>query len=480
MAVTLRPYINAGLTLATVGAIAVVPSVAAPLSGVPVASPAVELTAGDESSLLNVPLNLFQDIVNIPYNQVGALDVMAQSLLFTGPWFVGSPTNVWGEDPGDPGHFESLVDLYVPFPALSGQGHEGDYAYPGLGQQLAMLAAVELPANPACESLDCLPLVPTSPITGITGVDQTLWSVLALFFGQKFPLIDNWFKVPLSEMTQGDGYYFSPGAPASIDSGPAYAYPGFPWPGTHNPSPEELAQYPNLTPDTNLMPWAGTDFKLDPAAPFQNFFTSLQEPFDPSKFELPNPVDFARALQALLGGAFLDFNPFVYGSPLCLGACVLPDGSQTYYGFIRILDALWPGNKLLEEWMTLDNQGIANVSTPEIRDYLAWVWQHQAVLFDFNNEQPPPYGNPLPPDPVIDTSSLLPTMNEVNTYIADHFGSGLQVFLDNVGVLGPFDSDNLMNLFFPPAAVPDPSSASAVADVADSMASLIAQIPAGG
>ncbi|HEU4359999.1 MAG TPA: hypothetical protein VFR27_00645 [Mycobacterium sp.] len=475
MPARLHAYLTTGLAVTLAGLVAVGPPVAPRLAELPASGAAMVLTAGE--SLLNIPLNLFQDIVNIPYYEAQALNTAAESLLFTGPWFVGSPTNVWGEDPGDPGHFESLVDLLVPFPQISGLGHEGDYSYPGLGEQLSMLAAAEFPANPGCESLDCLPVIPTSPITGLTSWDQGIWGVLIITGLQKFPLIDNWLQVPLSEITRGDGYYFSPGAPASIDSGPAYAYPGFPWPGTHNPSPAELAQYPNLTPETNLMPWAGTDFKLDLAAPFQNFFTSLEQPFNPADFQLFDPVDFGRALQAALAGSILDFNPFVYASPLCPGPCQLPDGSPTYYGFINFIDALWPGNKLLNEWTSLFNEDKANVSTPEIRDYLTWLWRNDAVPFDYSNGQPPPYGNALPPDPAINTSSLLPTMTEVNTYIADRFGSGLQVFLDNVGILGPFDFANLWNLFFPSDAVTDSGSGPAVADAADSLAGLLAQIP---
>ncbi|HEU4359998.1 MAG TPA: hypothetical protein VFR27_00640, partial [Mycobacterium sp.] len=82
-------------------------------------------------------------------------------------------------------------------------------------------------------------------------------------------------------------------------------------------------------------------------------------------------------------------------------------------------------------------------------------WPQQKVLFDFYNGQPEPHGNALPPDPAIDTSNFLPTMTEVNTWVADHFGSGFQVFLDNVGVLGPFDFGNLWDLVFGSGAVAD-------------------------
>ena len=49
-------------------------------------------------------MNLFDDILNIPYNELdgGGLATVANSFLFTGTWWVPSSTNLWGIDPGDP------------------------------------------------------------------------------------------------------------------------------------------------------------------------------------------------------------------------------------------------------------------------------------------------------------------------------------------------------------------------------------------
>ena len=49
-------------------------------------------------------MNLFDDILNIPYNEAhgGGLATVGDSLLFTGTWWVPSSTNLWGIDPGDP------------------------------------------------------------------------------------------------------------------------------------------------------------------------------------------------------------------------------------------------------------------------------------------------------------------------------------------------------------------------------------------
>lgn len=426
---------HSAAALIAAGAVAAVPVAPA----VPAdAGLAPRLTSGE--SLVNIPLNLFQDIVNIPANEIHALDVAARSLFFTGPWFVGSPTNVWGEDPGDPGHFESLVDLLVPFPELSGaDGDQSDFNYPGLGQQLAGLAAVEIPANPTCESLDCLPLVPTAPITGLSGIDHTIWSALVFTFTQKLPVLQGWFQVPFSTLTTGDGHYFDPRAPGSIDSGVAHS--GFGWQGTH----------PGIVDgrDVDLMPWAGEHFRLDPAAPLINFLTSLQQPFDPSGFELPDLTDFGRAVQAVVAGSFLDFNPFVEGSPLCPGSCLLPDGSQTYYGFVHVIDELWPGNPIIGEWLADRRAGTANISTPEIIDYLTWAWRNATVATDFDNGLPAPYRNSVPPDALINTSAVLPTLAQVNDWVTTDLGPGWQTFFDNVGILGPFDPDNLWDLLVP-------------------------------
>src|SRR6201999_728835 len=110
-----------------------------------------------DSSVFNIPFNLFQDIVNVPYNEIGALDTLANSFFFTGNWFVVSATNLWGVDPGDPSHFMSITDLLLPFPELSGMGAPATDFDAGLGQQIWGLAAAELPVNAACDAASCVP-----------------------------------------------------------------------------------------------------------------------------------------------------------------------------------------------------------------------------------------------------------------------------------------------------------------------------------
>jgi hypothetical protein len=166
------PRVMAAAALAAASVVAVTP-ISSRIAALPVVSTETRLV---DSSIFNIPFNLLQDIVNIPYNEVQGLDTLANSFFFTGNWFVVSATNLWGVDPGDPSHFMSVADLLFPFPELSGLGAPATDFDAGLGQQLWGLMAAELPVSAACDAVDCLPLVPTSPITGITGIDQDIWS----------------------------------------------------------------------------------------------------------------------------------------------------------------------------------------------------------------------------------------------------------------------------------------------------------------
>ncbi|OBY29292.1 hypothetical protein ACT18_23845 [Mycolicibacter kumamotonensis] len=402
-------------------------------------------TAGE--SLLNVPLNLLQVLVNVPANEIHALDTLSKSLFYSGPWFVGSPTNAWGEDPGDLGHFESILQLLVPFPELSGAGHEGEFFYPGLAQQLSMLANVEIPENLSCAGLDCLPTMPTSPITGFTWLDQSLWGLLIITGLQKFPLINNWFQIPFSDMMNGNSYYFDPNLPGMTNIG--FAHDGFYWTGTR--TLEELglnpADYPNIDPNAPLMPWAGSHYEMRFDQPLTNFYNSLLQPFDLDKFELPNLVEFGRAVQAVIASLVVAFNPFIPGSPLCPGPCLLPEpggdiwdpdawNTPSYHLLVDAIGNLWPGNRVIDEWLSAYAQGTANVSTPEIIEHEAWLWRLGAVLLDLKN--------PLPEDPVIDTTPYLPTVEQIH----DFLGSYLFNIADNIGIIGPFDIQGLWDALF--------------------------------
>ena len=91
-----RPYVLAAAALAATSAVIAIPLAPRPVQ-LPVRS--IETRLVDADSVLNIPVNLFDDIVNIPYNEVQALDTLADSLLDTGNWWVPSSTNIWGLGP---------------------------------------------------------------------------------------------------------------------------------------------------------------------------------------------------------------------------------------------------------------------------------------------------------------------------------------------------------------------------------------------
>ncbi|MGV0625820.1 hypothetical protein [Mycolicibacter minnesotensis] len=444
MVAALRSYMSAGLAVTTAGLIAVAPP--APPIAVP-ATVALEtqLTAGE--SLWNVPLNLFQALVNVPAWEIHALDTLAKSLFYSGPWFAGSPTNAWGEDPGDMGHFEGILQMMFPFPQISGAGHEGDHSFPGLGQQLSMLANVQVPIDLSCAGLDCLPAMPTSPITGFTWIDQTLWSLLIASGLQNFPLIQNWFQIPFSAMMNGNTFYFDPNGPGMVNIG--YAHDGYYWEGTRTLAELGLnpEDYPDIDPDAPLMPWAGSHYAMDFDTPFINFFDSLMQPFDADNFKLPDLVEFARALQSMFASSLLAFNVFTPGSPVCPGPCLLlepggnlfnPDDWNTplYYWLVKLVGDLWPGNPVIDEWMDAYDEGTANVSNPEMIETQAWLWRLGTVLLDIKN--------PLPPDSIIDSTTYLPSPEQLQEFFGDYWYN----IFDNVGIIGPFDIQGLWDAVF--------------------------------
>ena len=99
--------------LAATGAIAVPPFVSR-TSHLPVVSTETRLVDASDS-VLNIPANLFDDVVNIPANEVQGLDTAADSLLFNDNIFVVAAANIFGVDPGDPGHVAAIDSLIAPF-----------------------------------------------------------------------------------------------------------------------------------------------------------------------------------------------------------------------------------------------------------------------------------------------------------------------------------------------------------------------------
>jgi hypothetical protein len=249
------------ITLAGAGLIAAGPTTPTPPPAIPVARPAVQLTAGVED-LANIPLNLFYALANAPANYLRAIDEYSYAQFFSGPWLVGSPLNIWGIDVGDPPRIQALVDMLIPFPALSKP----------LGEQIIGFLQAEFPSNSSCDAVSC-----------------SLEGWLNLFNG--------YAKVPLSELL--NGYTFPESGPTVEDPyGPADGALGFP--GT------------TVAPDgTDVYPWAGTTFTLDLAKPWNEFFDSLTAPPPTDPF-----VEFPNVFQTMVNFAmswYVMYNPFLPG-----------------------------------------------------------------------------------------------------------------------------------------------------------------------
>jgi hypothetical protein len=400
MPVAGRPYVVAGAALAAASLVAVTPMAPRPVQ-LPVLSIETRLV---DDSVFNIPFNLFQDIFNIPYNEVQGLDTLADSEFFTGNWFVVSATNLWGVDPGDPSHFMALADLMLPFPALSGLGSPETDFDAGLGQQLWGLAAAELPVNSACDAASCIPQVPTSPITGITGIDSSIWDSEILTGQQQFPLIDNWFTVPLSELL--NGYTFSSSLNGSTDpSGPAV--PGFGFDGTGA---------------GNAMPWSGDTYTLQPWVPVENFINSLEATPNLGGFEFPTFTEIGQALQAFVAGAFVDFDPITPGSPFCPGDCnILPD-SLNYPALVQDVSNILPGNPIIDQWLAdyANGSGVAGVdyNGPTEAQILNSIAVLQQGYWDFGNPSPPAGSGP-------DLSALAPYFFQLWTDLGITPGQGV-------------------------------------------------------
>lgn len=315
------------------------------------------------------------------------MDYSARAFLFSGPWLVVGPTNVWGVDAGDPPKFMSVVNMLVPFPALSGMGL-GEFDQTGLGQQVWFFAATQLPTSVDCDDEGCMPTVPTVPITGIAIIDSTIWSVAILTGQVRFPLFDNLFKVPVSDLTSG--FTFGPEWPGRV-SPAGLIYPGLGFAGTV------------VDPVTgrNVVPWDGMTFTLDPSKPFNNYFDHLMADPSTNPIRLPDLEQFGRALQSLAAAMVVAFDPFTPGSFFCPGDCSFIPAAMDYPGIVKSIGDLWPGNPVIDEWLNAYENGTANVPTDEqvelaikLKEGHFWTFDHPALPdgwikgFDFTSLAP--------------------------------------------------------------------------------------------
>ena len=375
-----RTYVLAAAALAATSAVVLTP--AAPrASHIPVRK--METRLVDASDILNVPINLFDDFVNIPYNEFAGIDVLGNSLLFSGDWWVPSATNIWGTDPGDLGHYMGILDTLLPFaPQISGLDQpEIDpiadaNGTAGLAQQIGLLAAAELPTSASCDAEACAPMTPSEVITGNTGLDRDIGFLEALSGhgtdanGEPFSLFSNWLQVPLSDLTSGN-FTFTPATD----------------PGLIDPSPDVGPNAPDVTGSLGFdgttgvdgtgtgeyMPWAGDTFQLNLFGPFENFYNSLFETptggIDGTGIDLPSLTDIGQSLQNLTAGAIVAFDPFVAGSPACPALCDIPAGT-TQLDLLKDVLALDPSNTSLASYVG-DFADQNNATIPQINDAVA-------------------------------------------------------------------------------------------------------------
>ena len=384
MQVAARPFAVAAAALAATSLVAVTPSatkVATETAQRVVRSYETNLV---DSSIFNIPFNLFQEIFNIPSSELGSVQYLSESLFNSGPWFVVSPTNLWGVDPGDPSKFIGLTSMLVPFQGLNGINAGMTDFNAGLGQQYWGLIAATLPTSSGCDAESCLPVSPTSPVTGIGGIDYFIRLNDILTGKQEFPLFDNWFKVGFDDILPSES-----GGPSDFV---------FPDTGTTAPSGEVFTIFPNLPVTTidpvtgeYVYPWAGDNYTLQPWVPFQNWIEGLME--DPdytgSGFEFPSFEEIGRTFQSFLASTAM-FTPFTPGSPFCPGDCsFIVDNKLDYPDLVRYVDQAWDGNETIQTWLDAYDGGVANVPTDEqIQNSIA-ILQQGFWSFD----------NPLPEDP---------------------------------------------------------------------------------
>jgi len=361
-------YLLAAAALAATSAVVAVPLASRP-SQLPIRS--IETRLVDAGSVLNIPINLFDDILNIPANEITALNATAGSEFFTGSWWVPGPTNIWGIDPGDPTHVALVTDLLAPFPGLNdGVG--------GLQYQIDGLLAAELPVSASCDAMTCAPITPPPVITGDTSYDRAIEFLQTIDGQQSFGLFDNWFKVPLSDLFSG--YTFnSSNDPGIVDPSGAAFLDGF---VNSNGNPFVGATGPGDT-----MPWDGVTYTLNPLQPFVNFYDSLlQTPsggIAGTGIDIPTFTDITQAFQNLAAGTIIDFDPFTAGSPACPATCDIPASLQIP-GLVQDIENLDPTNTTIQTWLTDFAADPTSVNEPSQSEINAAVALLQTGSYNFS------------------------------------------------------------------------------------------------
>jgi hypothetical protein len=363
-----RPYALAAAVVAATSAVVAIP-LASHSFQLPVRSLETRLINAD---IANIPVNLFDDIMNIPYNEIngGGLASVANSLLFTGTWWVPSSSNLWGIDPGDPTHV-ALIDNFFPLTAFTqGFVNSAGVYEPGLNYEFDGLLAAEIPVSSSCDASTCFPMTPPEVITGSTQFDRDIGLFHALTGqattqdGSNFGLFDNWFKVPIQDLI--NGYTFQQGSEPNGDtgiinpSGPVYPNNG--WGSSGNP-------FEGGTGAGNAMSWDGTTYHLNLLQPFQTLYDSLlQTPstagIGGTGVEIPTMADVNHVFENLLAGMIIDFDGYTAGSPACPALCDIPASMQVP-ALVQDIYNADPTNTTLATWLADYAAGTANEPTQD-------------------------------------------------------------------------------------------------------------------
>jgi hypothetical protein len=460
----------------------------------------VQLVDSGES-LLNIPLNIFDDIINIPYNETigGGLGTVADSFLFTGTWWVPSSTNLWGIDPGDPTHV-ALIDNFLPFEAFTQGFTNSDGIYePGLNYELTGLLAAELPVSASCDSMTCFPMTPPEVITGSTQFDRDIGFFEALTGnaqsadGGPFDLFSNFYKVPISDLIHG--YTFSATDPAGgVNPETNLGLLGYG--GTGNP-------FEGPTGPDGAMPWDGITYHLNLLAPFQTLIDSWEQPVSGglggTGIEIPTIQGVAHTFENLAAGFIIDFDGFTEGSPACPGTCDIPSWAQIP-NLVEDIAKLDPSNTTLANWVadykidptlvnepsqTEINSSVALLQTGEYNLTQTELLHVDEILTKINPELPalltnmgmytdPAYlaystaGETTYVDPA--TGATVPIIDEatgqINTAYGGYnywlIGSDLLKLFENQTNFGELGNANDMWFLADPLTSPDPLNGGAV------------------
>jgi hypothetical protein len=155
--------------------------------------------------------------------------------------------------------------------------------------------------------------------------------------------------------------------------------------------------------------------------PVENFINSLMATPNPNGFEFPTLTEFLQAIQAVIAGGIVNFDPITSGSPFCPGDCsILPD-SLNYPALVQDVSNIMPGNPIINEWLTAFNDPTGgptlSFNGPTEEQILNSIQVLQQGPWDFGNAAPPAGSGP-------DLSSLAPSFYQLWTDLGLQPGQG--------------------------------------------------------